>query len=154
VKRICLTLSVLFIVSSLCFPGEMNFNLALQYWLLGSEGLEFTPSLLEFDSGYLAQKLREIEKASSLQRTGRLLFIGGGLLTVMGSIFFLGSKDFGGVCCEQKYRNWGYLFLGTGSAMVVGGLIMTSKGKKIESGLALRLDPVRKEVSLGYRLVF
>ena len=153
-KKICLMLSVFFVVSCLCFPSDINFNLVLQYWPLGAERSEFTPSLLKFDSGYLAQKLRDIEKASSLQRTGRMLFIGGGLLAVMGSIFFIGSKDFGGDCCEQKYRNWGYLFLGTGSAMVVGGLIMTSKGKKIERGLALNVNPIRKEVALGYRLMF
>jgi len=154
VKKICFMLSVLFVVSSLCFPSEINFNRALQYMPLGAEGSEYTPSLFEFDSGYLAQKLQDIEKVSSLQRTGRLLFIGGGLLTVMGSIFFIGSKDFGGACCEQKYKNWGYLFLGTGSAMVVGGLIMMSKGKKIERGLALHVDPHLKKVALGYRLVF
>ncbi len=153
-KRIFSTFFVLFVVSSLCFPSEMNFNRVLQNWTLGADKSEFTPYLFEFDSGYLAQKLRDIEKAGSLQKTGRMLFIGGGLLTVMGSIFFIGSKRFGGVCCEQKYRNWGYLFLGTGSAMIVGGLIMTSKGKKIESGLALNLNPVRKEAALGYRLVF
>ncbi len=153
-KKICLMLSVLFIVSSLCFPSETSFNRTMQYWPLGAERSEFKPSPIEFDYGYLAQKLRDIEKASSLQRTGRLLFIGGGLLTVMGSIFFIGSKNFGGDCCEQKYRNWGYLFLGTGSAMVVGGLIMTSKGKKIERGLALHFDPVRKEAALGFRLMF
>ena len=153
-KKIFFGLTVLFIVSSLCFPSGKDFNRGFQNWSLGTEGLEFTSSLYELDNGYLAQKLRDVEKASSLQRTGRLLFIGGGLLAVMGSVFFVGSKNFGGVCCEKKYRSWGYLFLGTGSAMIVGGLIMTSKGKRIESGLALHLNPVRNEAALGYRLVF
>jgi hypothetical protein len=154
VKKICCVLSVLFLVSSLCFPGGMDFNRSLRYWPLGTEGFEFTPSLFEFDSSYLAQKLRDIEQANSLQRTGHLLIFGGGLLAVMGSIFFIGSKKFGGVCCEQKYRNWGYLFIGTGSAMFVSGLIMTSKGKKIEGGLSLHVNPHLKEAALGCRLVF
>ncbi len=132
----------------------MNFNRDLSYGPFAAEGSGIRPSLIEFNTGYMAQKLRDIEKANSLQKTGRLLFIGGGLLAVMGSIFFIGSKKFGGVCCEQKYKNWGYLFLGTGSAMVVGGLIMTSKGKRIEMGLALHLDPARNEAAIGYRLVF
>ena len=153
-KQICAAFSVLFLISSFCFPGETNFNRDLKYGSLGTEKSEFMPYLFEFDTGYLAQKLRGIEKASSLQRTGRLLTIGGGLLAVMGSVFFVGSKNFGGVCCEKKYRSWGTLFLGTGSAMIVGGLIMTSKGKKIESGLTINLNPIRKEAALGYRLVF
>lgn len=153
-KQICAAFSVLFLISSFCFPGETNFNRDLKYGSLGTEKSEFMPYLFEFDTGYLAQKLRGIEKASSLQRTGRLLTIGGGLLAVMGSIFLIGNKDFGGDCCGQKYKNWGYLFLGTGAAVAVGGMIMTSKGKKIEGGLALHFDPVRKEGALGYRLVF
>ncbi len=153
-KQIYVVLSVLFLISSLCFPGDTNFNRDLQYGLLGAERSEFMPSLFEFDTGYLAQKLRDIEKAGSLQSTGRLLTIGGGLLAVMGSIFLIGNRDFGGDCCGRKFRNWGYLFLGTGSALAVAGIIITGKGKKIEGGLALHFDPVRKEGAMGYRLVF
>lgn len=153
-KRICFALTVLFLVSNLCFPGEANFNRPFPTWPGGAESAEFAPSLFEFDSAYLTQELREIEEASSLQRTGRMLLFGGGLLAVMGSVFVIGSKDFGGVCCEKKYRSWGFLFLGTGSAMVAGGLLMIRKGKKIESGLALHVNPHRREAALGYRLVF
>ncbi len=153
-KKICLTLSLFILVSSLCFPSETNIYLSSQYGPSSLKKVVLTPSLFEFDSGYMAQKLRDIEKANSLQKTGRLLFIGGGLLTVMGTIFFIGSKKFGGACCEQKYKNWGYLFMGTGSVMVVGGLIMTSKGKRLEMGLALHLDPTWNEAAIGYRLVF
>ncbi|MFC2161589.1 hypothetical protein ACFLRX_08060 [Acidobacteriota bacterium] len=153
-KKIFCAITILSIVSSLCFSSGAEFNLGLKYGPFETEEIEFTSALYELDQSYLAQRLRDVEKAGSLQRTGRLLFFSGGLLAVMGSIFFIGSKDFGGVCCEKKYKSWGTLFLATGSAMVVGGLIMTSKGKKIESGLALNLNPIRKEAALGYRLVF
>ena len=153
-KQICVVLSVLFLLSSFCFPGETNLSRDLHYGFLDAERSEFVPSLFEFDTGYFAQKLRDIEKANSLQTTGRLLTIGGGLLAVMGSVFLIGAKDFGGACCGRNYRNWGYLFLGTGSALAVAGFIMTGKGKKMEGGLALHFDPVRKEAAVGYRLVF
>ncbi|MCJ7581933.1 MAG: hypothetical protein MUP98_15580 [Candidatus Aminicenantes bacterium] len=153
-KKIFFGLTVFLFISALCFPSDTDFNRGLLFRSGDAEGTEFTPSFLELDSGYLAQKLLDVEKADSLQKTGRILFISGGLLAVMGSILFIGSKDFGEVCCEKKYRSWGTLFLATGSAMVVGGLIMTSKSKKIKSGLALHLNPVRNEAALGYRLIF
>ena len=142
------------LVSGLCFSNEPNLNRPFQSWPLGTEAFELTPALFDYDSSYLAQQLQDIEKARSLQRTGRLLIFGGGLLAVMGAVFTTGAKKFGGDCCEDRYRNWGYLFVGTGSALIVGGLYMRNKGKRLEGSLALHIDPAMKRTALGYRLAF
>lgn len=117
-------------------------------------GTVMTPSMLAWSSEFLAQELRDVGRAGSLQKTGTILAWGGGLLSAMGVTFLLGAKDFGSACCEKKYKTVGYLFLGAGAAMVVGGYFMIKKGKKIEGGLALHLDPARQVASLGYRLAF
>ena len=122
--------------------------------LFGSSFWDYQKNGFLLDTAGLAQGIRDIEKAQSLQKTGRFLTYGGGFLSIMGATFLIGAKDFGGACCVDKYNTLGYIFLGAGAALVVGGYFMIRKGKKLEGGLAFQMNPHEMKASIGFRLIF